>query len=58
MDPFDPAIQNTSVFGWRPLVTLGLFTSVGAFFFGALVTAINRGVKEKGWFNYSKHKDD
>ncbi len=52
MDPFDPAIQNTAVTGWQPLVTLAIIASVGAFFFGALFTAIKKGMKEEGWFNF------
>ena len=56
MQPFDPAIQSTLVSGWKPLLTLGLFAGVGAFFFGALLTAIRRGIKEEGWF--SKKKQD
>ncbi len=54
MDPFDPAQQFTAVSGWKPLLTLGLFACVGAFFFGALVTAVRRGVKEEGWFKEKK----
>ncbi len=57
MDPFDPALQSTSVTGLKPLLTLGLFAGIGAFFFGALVTAITRGIKEEGWFG-EKKKDD
>ncbi len=55
MDPFDLALQSTAVSSWKPLVTLGLFAGIGAFFFGALVTAVKRGIKEEGWF---KKKDD
>ena len=54
MDPFDPAIQTTAFFVWQPLLTLGIFAMVGAFFSGALYTAIRRGIKEDGWFK----KDD
>ena len=54
MDPFDPAIQTTLSYGWQPLLTLGILAMVGAFFVGALYTAIIRGVKEEGWFK----KDD
>ena len=57
MDPFDPAIQNTVSYGWQPLLTLGLFAGVGAFFFGALVTSVRRGMKEEGWFGGEK-KDE
>ncbi len=54
MDPFDPAIQSTVVSGWKPLLTLGLLGGVGAFFFGALVTALRRGLKKEGWFSAKK----
>ena len=54
MDPFDPAFQSTVVSGWKPLLTLGLFAGVGAFFFGALFTAVRRGMKEEGWFGGGK----
>ena len=51
MDPFDPAIPSTAVSGIRPLLSLALFAGIGAFFFGALFTAVRRGMKEDGWFN-------
>ena len=54
MDPFDPALQSTVASDWKPLLTLGLFAGVGAFFFGALVTAVRRGIKEEGWFRKKK----
>ena len=50
MDPFDPALQSMAVSGWKPLLTLGLFAGFGAFFFGALVAAVRRGITEEGWF--------
>tara|TARA_Y100001968_G_C19236954_1_gene657404 strand:- start:347 stop:526 length:180 start_codon:yes stop_codon:yes gene_type:complete len=56
MDPFDPAIQSMTVSSWKPLLTLGLFAGVGAFFFGALITSVRRGIKEEGWFG--KQKDE
>ena len=60
MDPLDPAIQSTAVSGVKPLLTLAIFAGLGSFFFGALVTAIRRGMKENGWFkfNQEKEKDD
>ena len=58
MDSFDPALQSTTVSGWEPLLTLGLFAGVGAFFFGALVTAIRRGMKEEGWFKFNQEKEE
>tara|TARA_Y100001968_G_C19280385_1_gene678913 strand:- start:376 stop:543 length:168 start_codon:yes stop_codon:yes gene_type:complete len=54
MYPFDPAFQKTTVSGGGTLLTLGLFASVGAFFFGALLTAIRRGIKNEGWFRKQK----
>ena len=60
MDPLDPAIHSTAVSGVKPLLTLAIFAGLGSFFFGALVTAIRRGMKENGWFkfNLEKEKDD
>ena len=60
MDPLDPALQSTAVSGVKPLLTLAIFAGLGSFFFGALVTAIRRGMKENGWFkfNLEKEKDD
>ena len=54
MDPFDPAIQNTSVTGWEPLVTLAILAALGSFFLGALFTAVKKGIKEEGWFKFKK----
>ena len=54
MDPFDPAIQSTMVSGWKPLLSLGIFATLGAFFFGALFTAVSKGIKEEGWFKNKK----
>ena len=51
MEVFDPAFHNTAVSGVKPLITLAIFALFGSFFFGALVTAIRRGIKEEGWFN-------
>ena len=56
MDPFDPALPSMAVSGWKPFLTLALFAGVGSFFFGALFTAVRRGIKEEGWF--SKKKND
>ena len=58
MDPLDPALQSTAVSGIKPLYTLAVFAGVGSFFFGALVTAIRRGMKEEGWFNFNKEKEE
>ena len=57
MDPLDPALQSTAVSGVRPLLTLAIFGGLGSFFLGALVTAIRRGMKENGWFNFNQEKE-
>ena len=58
MDPLDPALQSTAVSGVKPLMTLAIFAGVGSFFLGALVTAVRRGMKEEGWFNYNKEDQE
>tara|TARA_Y100001968_G_scaffold2340_1_gene1977 strand:- start:204 stop:386 length:183 start_codon:yes stop_codon:yes gene_type:complete len=58
MDPLDPAIQSTAVSGVKPLLTLAIFAGIGSFFFGALVTAIKRGMKDKGWFKFNQGKEE
>ena len=57
MDPLDPAVQSTAVSGVRPLLTLAIFAGLGSFFLGALVTAIRRGMKENGWFNFNQEEE-
>ena len=57
MDPLDPALQSSAVSGVRPLLTLAIFAGLGSFFLGALVTAIRRGMKEKGWFKFNQEKE-
>ena len=57
MDPLDPALQSTAVSGVRPLLTLAIFAGLGSFFLGALVTAIRRGMKENGWFNFNQEEE-
>ncbi len=57
MDPLDPAFQSTAVSGVKPLLTLAILAGIGSFFFGALVTAIRRGMKEEGWFKFSEEKE-
>ena len=57
MDPLDPALQSTAVSGVRPLLSLAIFAGLGSFFFGALVTAIRRGMKENGWFKFNQEKE-
>ena len=54
MDPLDPALQSTAVSGVKPLLTLAILAGVGTFFFGALFTAIRRGIKEEGWFKFNQ----
>ena len=58
MDPFDPALQSKAVLGVKPLLTLAIFTGLGSFFLGALVTAIRRGMKEEGWFKFNQDKEE
>ncbi len=57
MDPLDPALQSTSISGVKPLLTLAIFAGVGSFFFGALFTAIKKGIKEEGWFKFNQGKE-
>ena len=47
MDPFDPAIQGTAVYGWKSLLTLGLFAGVGSFFFGRAANSRVSNVKDE-----------
>ena len=56
MDPLDPALQSRAVTGVDLLLTMAIFVGVGSFFFGALVTAIRRGMKEDGWFKFNQEK--
>ena len=58
MDPLDPALQSSALSGVNPLLTLTLFAGLGSFFFGALVTAIRRGMKEEGWFIFNKEDNE
>ena len=58
MDPLDPALQSTAVSGVKPLLTLAIFAGLGSFFLGALVTAIRRGIYEKGWFKFNQDKEE
>ena len=58
MDPLDPAFQSIAVTGVKPLLTLAIFAGVGSFFFGSLVTAIRRGMKEDGWFKFNKEEKE
>ena len=58
MEPLDPAFQSTAVSGIKPLLTLAVLAGVGSFFFGALVTATSRGIKEEGWFKFNQEKEE
>ena len=57
MDPLDPTLQSTAVYGVMPLLTLAIFAGLGSFFLGALVTAIRRGMNENGWFKFNQEKE-
>ena len=57
MDSFDPAIQSAGNSGVKPLLTLAIFAGLGSFFLGALITAINKGIKEEGWFKFLTKKE-
>ena len=57
MDSIDSALQVNALSGVKPLLTLAIFAGVGSFFVGALVTAIRRGIKEKGWFKFNQEKE-
>ena len=58
MEAFDPAIQTTTVAGWEPLLTLAIFAAFGAFFFGALFTAVKKGVQDEGWFKFKEKEEE
>ena len=58
MDPLDPTLQSNAISGVKPLLTLAIFAGVGSFFFGALATAIRRGMKEEGWFRFNQEKEE
>tara|TARA_Y100001968_G_C19041672_1_gene564797 strand:+ start:335 stop:514 length:180 start_codon:yes stop_codon:yes gene_type:complete len=58
MEELDPVFQNTAVFGVKPLISLLIFALLGSFFFGALETAVRRGIKEEAWFDFKKEKEE
>ena len=58
MDVFDPVVQNNAVSGVNPLISLLTFALLGSFFFGALVTAVRRGINDEGWFDLKKEKKE
>ena len=58
MELVDPAFQNTVVIGVKPTIPLAILAFLGSFFFGALLTALRRGINEEGWFKFKKGKDE
>ena len=58
MEVFDPACQSTAISGVKPLISFAIISILGSFFFGALVTAVKRGIKDEGWFNLKKEKEE
>ena len=58
MDAFDLVFQNTAASGVNPLISLEIFTILGSFFLGALLTAVRRGIKEEDWFMLKKEKEE
>ena len=40
------------------VMSLAIFTCMGSFFLGALITAINKGIKDEGWFDFNKREND
>ncbi len=53
MDSFDPI--NSVAGSGKSFDTLTLFIlAIGTFFFGAMTAAIQRGIKEQGWFGFKK----
>ena len=56
MELFDPAIQTTASSSWETLLTLAIFAAVGSFFLGALITAVRKGMKDEGWFDFNKNR--
>ena len=57
MEVFDPGFQSTALSGVKPQISLAIFSILGSFFFGALLTAVRRGIKDEGWFNLKKGKE-
>ena len=53
MDSFDPL--NSAIGGGTSFNTVRLIMlMIGTFFFGALTAAVQRGMKEQGWFGFKK----
>ncbi len=48
MGTYEKINQSTKDAGWETILTLDIFTSVGAFFFRDVFTTIKRGRKEEG----------
>ncbi len=58
MDPLDPAFQ-CKVVSRVSLYSLLLFLSVQYYFFlGALIPAISKEMREKGWFKFNHEKQE
>ena len=58
MEVFDPAFQSSVLSDLKPLIPLAIFTLFGSFFFGALLTAVRRGIKDDGWFDLKKEEEE
>ena len=58
MEAFDLLFKNTSAYVVNPLISLAIFTILGSFFLGALLTAVRRGIKEEDWFMLKKEKEE
>ena len=53
MDSFDP-LNSVAGSGTSFDTVRLIMLMIGTFFFGALTAAIQRGVKEQGWFGFKK----
>ena len=53
MDSFDPLNSVTGSGTSFDTVRL-IMLMIGTFFFGALTAAVQRGIKEQGWFGFKK----
>ncbi|AAP99664.1 MULTISPECIES: hypothetical protein [Prochlorococcus] len=53
MDSFDPLNSVTASGTSFDTVRL-IMLMIGTFFFGALTAAVQRGIKEQGWFGFKK----
>ena len=57
MEVFELVFQNIPASWTKPIIYLSIIALLGSFF-SALVTALRRGIKEEGWFNTKKEKDE